>query len=179
MSSKETTILKVRAERPDVEQDWLIFNAPRPLYGHKEWQGDFLHGVFYAAVDRHGDRAAWMVRENCMLDGWILEHIDEQGDTLAEYAKGLAAQYGCTMERLFELENDEDIWTMYMNHHGRREISVDALLAEVECPACGDKRMVDGGGQPTPETGTTTDRPCPLCEPIYTTQVQGNEPAPF
>ena len=34
----------------DIPADWTIYNAPRPLYGHKRWQGDFRHGIFFAAV---------------------------------------------------------------------------------------------------------------------------------
>lgn len=29
---------------------WHIYNAPRPLYGHLTWQGEFVSGIFYAAV---------------------------------------------------------------------------------------------------------------------------------
>lgn len=28
-----------------------VYNAPRPLSGHVEWTGDFISGVFYAALD--------------------------------------------------------------------------------------------------------------------------------
>ena len=39
----------------DIPADWTFYNAPRPLYGHKRWQGDFRHGIFFAAVMPEGD----------------------------------------------------------------------------------------------------------------------------
>ncbi|GEM_PF-5957298 len=78
----------------DIPENWIVFNAPRPLYGHKDWQGEFGHGRFYAAVDPDGDRAAWMIEQNKSLDGWIYQDIDT--DTMQaivrqkyiEYMKG-------------------------------------------------------------------------------------------
>lgn len=52
-------------ERPaDIPAGWTIYNAPRPLYGDTEWLGDFLAGMFYAAVDPNSNEAAWMIRTN-------------------------------------------------------------------------------------------------------------------
>jgi len=51
----ETKKLFIISEKPkDIPENWLIFNAPRPLLGDKEWQGDFQHGIFYVAVDPNG-----------------------------------------------------------------------------------------------------------------------------
>ena len=82
----------------------LIFNAPRPIYGHKDWEGDFNHGVFYAAVDPNGDRADWMIEENRSLDAWILEFRTKEqivdiakrwfADDYPEYAEGAGDRYG-------------------------------------------------------------------------------------
>jgi len=69
----------VLANRPDVPEDWLIFNAPRPLYGTKEWNdGPFLHGVWYAAIAPNEERKDWMIERNASLDGWLLEYHNEE-----------------------------------------------------------------------------------------------------
>lgn len=61
-------------DRPDVPCDWIIFNAPRPMTGDKEWQSDFVHGVFYAAIDPSGEFAKQMIDSNTKLDGWIIQY---------------------------------------------------------------------------------------------------------
>ncbi|WP_156915980.1 hypothetical protein [Desulfatirhabdium butyrativorans] len=61
----------------DVPPNWIIFNAPRPLYGDKEWQGDFIHGRFYVAVDPNGDQAAWCVQQNKAMDAWVYQYVDK------------------------------------------------------------------------------------------------------
>lgn len=65
----------------EIPAHWLIFNAPRPLYasfidGDKatSWQGEFKHGIFYAACDP-GDTGA--IQRNIELDGWVLEWHSE------------------------------------------------------------------------------------------------------
>lgn len=70
-----------------IPADWLIFNAPRPLDAsciclpnnqdvYLAWQGDFLHGRFFAAVNPEDHRA---IEENRLNDGWILQyHSDEE-----------------------------------------------------------------------------------------------------
>lgn len=66
-------LFHVLAKRPDVPEDWMIFNAPRPLYGTKEWNtGPFLHGVWYAAIAPDEERKDWMVERNVSLDGWLV-----------------------------------------------------------------------------------------------------------
>ena len=69
-------------------------------------------------------------------------------------------------------------WMDYMEEEQIKDLRTEIKYG-VECPVCGDAGTIDGGGLPSPETGTTTERPCPLCGPIYTTQVQGNEAPPF
>lgn len=60
---------------------WLVFNAPRPIPGDLEWEGDFRHGIHYAALDPakaeggDGDRRhhAWQLAQIKSLDGWLVE----------------------------------------------------------------------------------------------------------
>ena len=55
----------------EVPKSWIIFNAPRPIHGHVQWQGDFLSGVFYAAVDPESVSRGWMIQDNQALDAII------------------------------------------------------------------------------------------------------------
>lgn len=69
------TKIPVIGERPShIPETWIVFNAPRPLYGHEEWQGEFQHGIFYVAVDPDGYGAEGFIRESTSLDGWLVEY---------------------------------------------------------------------------------------------------------
>jgi len=74
----------VFGERPtEAPEGYQIWNAPRPLFGSPTepggpaatWEGDFLSGIFYAAVDVEGDDLAesW-IQQNRKLDGVIVEY---------------------------------------------------------------------------------------------------------
>lgn len=89
--------------RPDdIPMDWVIYNAPRPLYGHKRWLGDFRHGVFFAAVMSEGDiadefgDAPEFHKRNRQLDGHVCVWIPK-ADVMA-YGKMKAAEYGIDLE---------------------------------------------------------------------------------
>ncbi len=76
MKTKKLFIIR---ERPkDIPEDWLIFNAPRPLLGDKEWTGEFQHGIFYVAVDPNGYIPESWIEKNCGLDGWLIEYISKE-----------------------------------------------------------------------------------------------------
>ncbi len=75
----KTTKITIIAERPkDIPENWLIFNAPRPLLGDKEWEGKFQHGIFYVAVDPNCYFYNREIENNCKLDGWIVEYISKE-----------------------------------------------------------------------------------------------------
>ena len=60
------------------------------------------------------------------------------------------------------------------------EIPSYQRVEKPKCARCGDTGMIDAGGSPTPETGTTTERPCPLCGPVFASKgPDAPEPAPF
>lgn len=63
----------------------IVWNAPRPLFGSiidddigaLTWEGDFLSGRFYAAVDTvNDDLAESWIFENKRLNGVIVEYLD-------------------------------------------------------------------------------------------------------
>jgi hypothetical protein len=64
------------SNRPaDIPENWIILNAPRPLYGHKQWDGPFLHGIFYAAIDPDDDAGNWMLKNSISLDAWVVAYV--------------------------------------------------------------------------------------------------------
>lgn len=80
-----------------IPPEWIIYNAPRPLYGSPGreylgatrlcWQGDFVAGVFYAAVDPQDlDAALWRQR-NYEQDARRLEWvtIGQMREAVLEY----------------------------------------------------------------------------------------------
>jgi hypothetical protein len=91
----------------DIPHGWIVFNAPRPMYGDKEWQGDPGHGMLYGAVDPQGAGAEWMVKDNKSLDGWIYQDISAATMTamvrqnyLDGYFKNDAAKVDAGMAKL-------------------------------------------------------------------------------
>ena len=77
------------SERPaQAPEGWRIFNAPRPLYGTlrsvdgqvapETWDGDFLHGTIYAAVDPEDPNAPMWVGNNGLADAQEIQYITKQ-----------------------------------------------------------------------------------------------------
>ena len=125
--SKTVTIFRMpESARQDEPDGWLLFNAPRPLYGHREWRGDFVHGVFYAAVNPRGERAEWMICENAKLDGWVIRYYGEA--EILEHAQHTADKYGYTLDRLMGLATMKDVEASWRLAHGKEELLLDEFL---------------------------------------------------
>lgn len=77
--------LQTIGKRPkDIPENWIVMNAPRPLYGHKEWTGEFQHGVFYVALNPD---------DSCVHDMWMKKN-EEQDAWICEYwTKAQAIKY--------------------------------------------------------------------------------------
>jgi len=112
-------------ERPaDIPADWTIYNAARPLHGHRHWQGHFRHGVFYVAVAPEGDPAdefndsAEMHKRNRALDGHVCVWVPKA--KVVEYGKRVAEEYGVDLTR-FEYH---EIARSFMGAVERGEIEV-------------------------------------------------------
>jgi hypothetical protein len=75
----QATQINIFAPRPaDIEASWIIFNAPRPIYGHKDWKGEFKEGVFYAAVNPNdGAYSEMYIKENLLLHAVICNYVTE------------------------------------------------------------------------------------------------------
>lgn len=69
---------RIIAERPaNILNTWTIMNAPRPLKGRVEWTGDFVCGVFYAAISSKTKESDFF-EFNQSQDATILEYITQQ-----------------------------------------------------------------------------------------------------
>ncbi len=89
----------------DAPAGHLIHNAPRPLHGDKTWQGDFISGIFYAAIDPDGDGAEWFIQQNQNLDASELRWV-----TMDEAVEGGFEWYDHNMPKLadrLDLDNQD------------------------------------------------------------------------
>lgn len=75
--------------------DFIVFNAPRPLYG-MEWRGEFRHGVFYAAVDLRNEWATTWIKSNLSLDASVCVQLPDAvlDARFAEIVRDLEAKHG-------------------------------------------------------------------------------------
>jgi len=92
---------EVRGERPAEAPDgWIVYNAPRPIWGHTKWQGDFVTGVFYAAVDPEMDDADEMVAHNQLQHAAELTFISEEEwrRRVEEYGRKMSAEYEINLD---------------------------------------------------------------------------------
>lgn len=98
-----------------IERGWTIYNAPRPLLGHETWQGDFRHGVFFAAVAPDGDPAdefgdaPHFHERNRQNDGYTCEIVSREA--VMAYGVTVAEKYRIT---LADVDYD-DLVQSYLN----------------------------------------------------------------
>lgn len=69
--------IHVIGERPAIPEDWIICNAPRPLTGDETWEGEFQHGIFYAALNPHDFFFKISLARNQTLDAWMVLYYSE------------------------------------------------------------------------------------------------------
>jgi hypothetical protein len=68
----------------EIPDHWIICNAPRPLYGDEQWQGPFIKGIFYAAInpddlpDEDALDTAFMLHRNAELDAAELVFVTQE-----------------------------------------------------------------------------------------------------
>lgn len=72
------TIIRIGNRPTEAPEGWPIHNAPRPLYGQKVWQGDFVHGVFYAAVDPADEYSPGFIKGNEQNDAYELVYMSKE-----------------------------------------------------------------------------------------------------
>ena len=126
-SFETVNLLRERGEVvPDgVAADALIFCAPRPLLGTKTWQGDWVAGRFFAAVNPDDPFRAGWIKENRSLHAALLTFVsDEQAQAMVRaYYK---AEYGDALDEITP-ELFAEFWPdCFHNQFGRGVADVEA-----------------------------------------------------
>ena len=86
----------------DIPDGWVIGNAPRPLAGQITWQGDFRHGIFYAASpEMPGGTFGWEADDAYLVTFTTNEEIAVKvAAKLAEYGYESAEELDMTVGEL-------------------------------------------------------------------------------
>lgn len=74
-------VVATAESQPSFPEGWIVMNAARPLLGHASQNGEFLDGVFYAAIDPNDSMASAYVEENRKLSASVVvtASVEEQG----------------------------------------------------------------------------------------------------
>lgn len=98
----------VVGERPAfVLPGWIIINAPRPIYGHAHWMGEFVTGKYYAAINPIAPDAEKLYELARKDDATVLAFIPEE----SAYARGremLIEKYGASVPEIETILDDPD-----------------------------------------------------------------------
>ncbi len=88
-----------RMEEIPVGQE--LYCASRPLYGHKTWEGAWLHGRHWAIINPNGEYADQFREETVSLDGWRVLFVD-MAEAEAWYRMQIRPDDGFTYEDVIE-----------------------------------------------------------------------------
>jgi hypothetical protein len=125
---QECTKVKVLFDRPievrddrehrivEIPKDWIIYNAPRPIYGHYSWIGDFIHGVFYTATPSVDEKSKKL---NASQDAYIIEYCTI-ADVKEYVEKVLSVEYPGEVENMDFEEYKEFYIGSFLNFHNKR-----------------------------------------------------------
>lgn len=93
----------------------VIYNAPRPLYGDPTWQGDFIHGIFYAIANDAREH-----KDNVSLDGWSIRWVTEQ--RAIQWARAYyRREYPAEAEGFLQDASRRDLLAAFMQHANKNE----------------------------------------------------------
>jgi hypothetical protein len=118
---------QILGDRPaDIPENWIVFNAPRPLFGTLitaaggpqagcTWIGDFVTGRLYAAVDPEDEDAQRWIDENRSLAAVILVYVsqEELDQRVDEWAVGYAKKYNLDLTEFDRSEIVDAYWGAY------------------------------------------------------------------
>jgi hypothetical protein len=97
----------VNFPRPkEAPENWEIYNAPRPLFGTREdnkvytWEGEFISGIFYAAINPDDPDANMWREENERLHAIRLEYVTRQS-VINEMVEYYNQKYPNRVEKIF------------------------------------------------------------------------------
>ena len=57
---------------PEIPEGWVLMNAARPLVGNLQYEGDFLSGRYYAALDPSDEYFENRIKQNVNLDASVV-----------------------------------------------------------------------------------------------------------
>jgi len=106
-------VRKAVGERPgNVPSHFIIYNAPRALYGQMNWTGDYLFGVFFAAVDPTDQFSGGFAENNRRLDAFIVEYVsqDEFQKIVMDFAINLYKENHLTFDPIQARQNGDWRW---------------------------------------------------------------------
>ncbi|HHH9443113.1 TPA: hypothetical protein ACP32N_005101 [Pseudomonas aeruginosa] len=92
-------------ELPNLVPGHILMNAARPLLGQQTFQGDFLRGRFYAALDPTDSFSEVYARENLKLDGKVVCVVTR------EQATALILD-GCRYRDKYMAMEDDERWSI-------------------------------------------------------------------
>jgi hypothetical protein len=147
----------VIGERPELAlPDTFVFNAPRPLHGSEipwgkresgvwteehgnrnrlEWIGDFIQGVFFAAVSYDDPDARRLIAYNADLDATFLQYVDRETyrQETIEWAKQYLAAFNKRSRQQFDLPSlSLKQWDETRRNNSEHRIFGDWLVGEIE-----------------------------------------------
>ncbi len=101
----ERTIIVVSDRPRQAPVSWEVWNAPRPIYGQELWQGDFLSGIFYAAINPFDEFSNGLRYENVMLHASRLVYVtaDEHRADVERYRSEMVAKYPRLADAEFDM----------------------------------------------------------------------------
>jgi len=119
--SKNNVVLFIEGyndPRPaDIPENWEIYNAARPLCGHKHWQGKFRHGVFFVAIDPTDKFADGFRKRTIDLDGHLCKWVAR--DEVETWGRRYCKKYGIDYDK-FEFR---DIVTSFAQHWQKEQFN--------------------------------------------------------
>ena len=90
----------------EIPAEYTVVNAPHPIPGRIVWQGDFRHGIFYAAGPLTEYKAAWE-----SLDAWECRLISNE--EIEEFFGQKAKTLGIKLENVLKVKTMAQLAACY------------------------------------------------------------------
>lgn len=135
-------------ERPTkVPASWPIFNAPRPIPGDENWQGDFRHGIYYSAVDPNREKEVvdYNLTTLKSLDAWLVRYYttSQAIDWMRRYYKTNFPKSFENFKKLVDKQPDSILTRFIELHDGVPYSERDFTLKSVNVRTEEEKKQKD------------------------------------
>ena len=126
---KETIVKQIvwsnYEELAAVPSSWLIFNAPRPIYGTKVWSGPFLEGRFWCVLDPEEYDHDGVLRNNLLLQACVVRYVTA-ADARIWVEKWAENEYGIDKLCIVTKMTDREIWAYFTRENKvTQEFTID------------------------------------------------------